>query len=161
MRFDPKISALEERADLATLNMDKLHGILTTYAMRTEQDYPSMKEATFKASKKTRKNRQNSKSSCSYNDDLDEDEEIANFARKLKRENGKYKGKLPLMCFNCGKIGHFVAKCPYAKNSESDEEGVPKKEISKWKQERKYKKSLYSKEDNYSSDEDDDSDNES
>ena len=50
MRFDPKISALEERADLATLIMDDLHGILTTYEMRIEQYNPSRKEATFKAS---------------------------------------------------------------------------------------------------------------
>jgi hypothetical protein len=35
MIFDPKISTLEERIDLATLSMDELHGILTTYEMRT------------------------------------------------------------------------------------------------------------------------------
>jgi hypothetical protein len=65
MRFDPKISSLEEREDLATLSMDELHGILTAYEMRTEQDNPSKKEATFKASKKTRKNKKKSKSNCS------------------------------------------------------------------------------------------------
>jgi hypothetical protein len=35
MRFDPKISSLEEIQDLATLRMDELHGILTSYEMRT------------------------------------------------------------------------------------------------------------------------------
>jgi hypothetical protein len=35
--------------------------------------------------------------------------------------------------FNCGGIGHFASKCPYAKNSDSDEEEAPKKE-------KKYKK---------------------
>ena len=35
MRFDPKISALEERADLNSTSMDELHGIFTTYEMRT------------------------------------------------------------------------------------------------------------------------------
>jgi hypothetical protein len=29
MRFDPKISSLEERTNLDTLSMDELHGILT------------------------------------------------------------------------------------------------------------------------------------
>jgi DNA-directed RNA polymerase subunit N (RpoN/RPB10) len=29
---------------------------------------------------------------------------------------------LPLKCFNCGKIGHFANKFPYAKKSDSDEE---------------------------------------
>jgi hypothetical protein len=34
---------------------------------------------------------------------------------------------LPLKCFNCSKIGHFATKFPYGKNSDSDEEEVPKK----------------------------------
>jgi hypothetical protein len=33
MRFNPKISALEERSDLNSISMDKLHGIFTTYEM--------------------------------------------------------------------------------------------------------------------------------
>jgi hypothetical protein len=167
MRFDPKISALEEREDLATLSMDELHGILTTYEMRTEQDNPSRREATFKASKKTRKNKQKSKSSFSCSDDSDEDEEIANFVRRLKKGTGKYKGKLPLKCFNCGKIGHFASKCPYARSLDSDEEEVPKKEKKYQKGDKKrnkrkfFKKSLYSREDSSSSDEDNDSDSDS
>jgi hypothetical protein len=35
---------------------------------------------------------------------------------------------LPLKYFNCGKIGHFATKFPYAKKSDSDEEEDPKKE---------------------------------
>ena len=31
------------------------------------------------------------------------------------------------MCFNCGKIGHFSIKCPYDKNSDSDEDKFPRK----------------------------------
>ena len=129
MRFDPNISALEERSDLSTLSMDELHGIFIAYEMRTKQEKPYKKEETFKESKKTKKYNQNSKSNCNYNDDSNEDEEMANFVRKLKRGTRKYKGKLPLKCFNCGKIGHFSTKCPYAKNIYSDdEEYVPKKE---------------------------------
>ena len=40
---------------------------------------------------------------------------------------------IPLICFNCGKIGHFSSKFPYAKKSNNDEEESPKKE-------NKYKK---------------------
>jgi hypothetical protein len=35
MIFDPNISALEEIIYLDTLSMEELHGILTTYEMRT------------------------------------------------------------------------------------------------------------------------------
>jgi hypothetical protein len=31
MRFNPKISALEERSDLNSISMDELHGIFTSY----------------------------------------------------------------------------------------------------------------------------------
>jgi hypothetical protein len=57
MRFDPKISTLEERVDLAILSMDELHGILVAYEMRTKKDNPPRKEAMFKESKKKKKNK--------------------------------------------------------------------------------------------------------
>jgi hypothetical protein len=44
MRFDPNISALEERAYLSMIIMDELHGIFTAYEMRTIQENPSKKE---------------------------------------------------------------------------------------------------------------------
>jgi hypothetical protein len=36
MRFDPNISALEERADLESISMDEIRGTFTTYEMRIE-----------------------------------------------------------------------------------------------------------------------------
>jgi hypothetical protein len=48
--------------------------------------------------------------------------EEAQFVRNLKGGPGKYKGKLPFKCFNCGRIGHFVAKCPYEEREDSDDE---------------------------------------
>ena len=38
MRFNPKISTLEERLDLNSISMDELHGIFTTFEMRNEQE---------------------------------------------------------------------------------------------------------------------------
>jgi hypothetical protein len=55
MRFDPKISTLEERSDLNSISMDELHGIFTAYEMRTEQENLDIKEASFKESKKSKK----------------------------------------------------------------------------------------------------------
>jgi hypothetical protein len=46
---------------------------------------------------------------------------MANFIRKLKKGTDKYKGMLPLKCFNCGGIGHFASKFPH-NNKDNDEE---------------------------------------
>jgi hypothetical protein len=54
MRFDPKISTLEERADLDSISMDELHGIFTAYEMRTEQENPDIKEAKFQSIQKVK-----------------------------------------------------------------------------------------------------------
>jgi hypothetical protein len=76
MRFNLKISTLEERENIANLNMDELHGILIAYEMRTEKNNSPRKEVAFKASKKTKKNKHKpkSKASCSCSDYSDEDE---------------------------------------------------------------------------------------
>lgn len=55
MRFDAKVSLLEEISDLENVNLDKLHEILTTYEMRKVQDNSSKREAYFTTSKKARK----------------------------------------------------------------------------------------------------------
>ena len=57
MRFNPNISTLEERLDLNSISMDELHGIFTAYEMRIEQENPKVKEASFKASKRSKKNK--------------------------------------------------------------------------------------------------------
>jgi hypothetical protein len=36
MRYEPKISVLEEIVDIDTLSMDELHGIFTSYEMRAK-----------------------------------------------------------------------------------------------------------------------------
>ena len=40
-------------------------------------------------------------------------------AKKYSRGRGKYKGKVPLICFSCEEIGHIAATCP---NKESKDE---------------------------------------
>jgi hypothetical protein len=168
MRSDPKISSLEERTYLGNLIMDAINGIFISYGIRIEQENIVTKEAMFKLSKKMKKkNKKKLKPDCNYNNDLEEDEEVEKFVRKLKRGTNKYKGMLPLKCFDYDGIGHFSSKFPYAKNKGSDEKQDPKKKKKNQKgynrrNKRKFfKKHFYSKEDNPSSDKDDDSDNDS
>jgi hypothetical protein len=144
--------------------MDALHGIFTTYEMRTNQENPSKTKSTFKASKKTKKKKNpKSKPNYSCSDDSYEDEEISNVVRKLKKGIRNYKGILPLKCFNCVKIGNFANKCPYAKKSDSDEEDDPKKEkkYQKGNKKKVFKKNIFSRVDIYSFDEDDVNDSDS
>jgi hypothetical protein len=55
LKYDAKVSAIEETRDLTKMTMDELHGSRITYEMRTgiESDHPN-NEAAFKAIKKTK-----------------------------------------------------------------------------------------------------------
>ena len=84
------------------------------------------------------------------------DEECAYFTRKLKPGKGKFKGKLTLICFGCGEVGNFVAKCP----NKSDGNSKGKKGFKKFNKQGKNKgskRNFLSKEDSSSSDEESDS----
>jgi hypothetical protein len=162
MRFNPKISALEERSYLNSISMDELHGIFTAYEMRTEQENPDVKEAAFKASKKSKQKKKEQEEYSSNSDVSEDDEEVANFVKRLnKGANGKFRGKFPLICFNCDGIGHFTNKCPHKKKR--NDEGYSKgRQTYKGKGTTKkvFKKNFCTKEDISSSDEDEVSDSE-
>ena len=85
VRFNSKISALEERTDISTLEMDELHGILTTYEMRNSGEDSFKKEATFKVAKK---NKKKVEAETSNRDDSEEDKEEVNFVKNLKKGTG-------------------------------------------------------------------------
>ena len=54
MRYDSKVSTLEDWDDLKTVIVDELRGIITTHEMRTGLNETSKKEAVFKVSSKNR-----------------------------------------------------------------------------------------------------------
>lgn len=56
-----------------------------------------------------------------YEEIKKQEEFEALLARRLPRGKGKYKGKLPLKCFNCDKIGHMASNCPDKESSEKRE----------------------------------------
>jgi hypothetical protein len=151
MRFDPKISALEERVDLDSINMDELHGIFTAYEMKTKPKNPNIKEETFKASKSSKKKGKKKEKEHRNNTNISEDdEEMADYVRRLnKGTNRRYKGKFPLICFNCDGIGHFYNKCPHKKKKRNDEYYSNSKQTYTGKRTTKkfFKKRLCTKED--------------
>jgi hypothetical protein len=81
---------------------------------------------------------------------------VANFIKRLnKGTNGRYRGKIHLICFNCDGIGHFSNKFPHKKKR--NDEGYSKgRQTYKGKITTKkvFKKNFCSKEDISSSDED-------
>jgi hypothetical protein len=93
---------------------------------------------------------------------LEDDEEVTNFVKTLnKGTDGRYRGKLPLICFNCDGINHFSNKCPHKKKI--NDEGYSKDKHTykdKITTKKDFKKNLCIKEDISSSDEDEISDSE-
>ena len=79
--------------------MNQLLGNLIAYEMRLPQRKSNVREVAFK----TEKNKDEKEDTCSCSD-----EEEAKSIRKLERGSGKYKGKIPFKCFNCGRVGHYV-----------------------------------------------------
>jgi hypothetical protein len=163
MIFDPKISALEERVDLDSISMNELHGIFTTYEMRNEQENLDMKEAYLKSCKRSKKKGKKKERNNSSDFSEYDEEEVANFVRRLNEgTNNRYKGEIPLICFNCDGIGDFSKKYPHNKNKRNDEDYSNRKQTYKGKRtkNKSFKKSLCTKEDVSSSDEDEVSDSE-
>ena len=105
-RFNPKVSAIEETTNWETLTMNQFLGNLMAYEMRLPNGKSNVREAAFKADKW----KEEKEDTCSYSD-----EEEAKFVRRLEKGTGKYKGKLPFKCFNCGRVEHYAYKFPHKK----------------------------------------------
>jgi hypothetical protein len=87
---------------------------------------------------------------------------VTNFVKRLnKGTNDRHRDKLPLICFNCDGIGHFANKFSH-KKKRNDEGYLDRKQTYKGKRTTKkvFKRSLCTKEDISSSDEDEVGDSE-
>ena len=96
-------------------------GRLATFELSNFDNYkPDNFESTFKAKMivkdteevQTKKNNGKGKyvSSDSSTDKDDVDQLEALLARRFHRGRGKFRGKLPIICFNCNEIGHIAAR---------------------------------------------------
>jgi hypothetical protein len=116
---------------------------MAAYEMRIVKDKPTSIEASFKADE---------------NEDSEPDEIEEKFVKRLKKGSGKYKGKLPFKCFNCGRIGHFSNKFPHKRKDQTCDDEEKHKHRNFFKENNFKKKSLcVNNDDDPSDDEDNDS----
>eukprot|EP00253_Pinus_taeda_P025321 PITA_25321 len=112
-KFEPKVSAIQEKQDLQIITMTQLHGILTAFEMR--KGGPSdMRQATFKDLAK-------GKEEPNESGHISEEEDEVNFVKKLQRGSGRFRGKLPFKCFACGRVDHYATKCPHKDKYDKDD----------------------------------------
>ena len=49
-----------------------------------------------------------------YEEDVEQLEALLEI--RFHKGKGKFKGKLPIICFNCNEVGHIAARCEKKKN---------------------------------------------
>lgn len=129
-----KVSAIQELRSVSSdkVTIDSLIGKLTTFELNSfDNTISKVCVSTFKASisgTPVRKGkdvchgydcRSSHEGSKGDNDDKDNLMEFeALLAKRLPRGTSKYKGKLPLKCFSCNKIGHITTNCPNSDRKE-------------------------------------------
>ena len=109
-----RVSAIQELRCVPrnTLTFERIIGRLTTFELSNFDNYkPDNFESAFKAKmtvrdteevqtkKKNGKGKHVSSDSSTDEDDVDQLEAL--LARRFHRGRGKFKGKLPIICFNC------------------------------------------------------------
>lgn len=133
-----KISAIQEsRCNSANvLTLESLVGNLTAFELSNYDNFTVGRignvESAFKSQlvlNKPKKEKERcisvSESESESESDSDiSDEELedleALMARRLRRGKGKYKGKLPIICFACNKVGHIATRCPDRKDKDDE-----------------------------------------
>ena len=73
-----------------------------------------LKEFYEKKKRKKRRIKHVSSNSDTEEEDVEQLEEL--LASRIHRGKGKFKGKLPIIYFNCNEVGHIAARCPKKRN---------------------------------------------
>ena len=124
-----RVSAVQELRCVPgnTLTFEGIIGRLTAFELSNFANYkPDNFESAFKAKmivrdieevqtkKRIEKGKNISGDSSTDEDDVDQLEAL--LARRFHKGKGKFRGKLPIICFNCNEGGHIVARCTQKKN---------------------------------------------
>ena len=107
-------------------NFEEIVGRLTTFELSNFENYrPENLESTFNAklklkdTEKVKSKNKNRKYKYVLNDISIDEEDVeqleALLARRFHRGKGKFKGKIPIICFNYNEVGHIDARCPKKK----------------------------------------------
>ena len=130
------------------LTLEGIVGRLTTFELSNFDNYkPKNLEFSLKAKlllkdteemkpkKKKRKIKYASSDSCIDEEDVEQLEAL--LTKRFHRGKGKFKGKLPIICFNCNEVGHIAVRCPQKriieKETSTKEEEKMIKDITKTK----------------------------
>ena len=139
-----RVSAIQERRCEANhnINLEAIVGRLTAFELHNfDNCVPASKsiesafEANISLKEKGKKKKESQSDSEDESDQIsDSDLEVieALLARKYSRGKGKYRGKVPLICFSCEEIGHIAARCPNKKNKDE-------KKDQKWNRKKDFK----------------------
>jgi hypothetical protein len=147
-----RVSAIQELRCIAgnDLTLEGLVGRLTTFELSNFDNYKSENiESSFKAKLSLKEPNEKKKKKLKYvSSDSDTDEEDVDqfealLARRFHRGKGKFKGKLPIMCFNCNEVGHIATRCLEKKNYRGGDNYKSRKDEDNKEYKDKGKKSCY------------------
>ena len=124
-----RVSTIQELRCISgnDLTLEGLVGRLTAFELSNFDNYKLESiESAFKAklllkdSKEIKQQKKKSKIKYASSDSNTDEEDIeqleALLARTFHRGKGKFKGKLPIICFNCNEVGHIATRCTQKKN---------------------------------------------
>lgn len=113
--------------DKSKASLDSIIAKLTAYELNSFDGSVQKTESAYRASViPSRKGKEASTSGePNQSREMNDEEFLMEFeallARKFSKGTGKYKGKLPLKCFSCNRIGHIAMNCPNSDNKDKPE----------------------------------------